>query len=266
MRPSDQPSERSAESARGSRGIVRSYYIVWYYLSWLVFALVALALNFACLFVRPWAGNARLGRGARRVIRRLFDLWVRWFHFSGVVRVSFRGFDRPLAAGTIYVANHPSLIDATILLSRLPDAICIFKPKLMRNPAVGTAAIVAEYVAGNAGVDLLREVADKISGGKSLLVFPEGTRTEQGERLNPLKPGFALVAARAEAPIRLIIIRASNGLVPRGQPWWRPPPVLPAWMEVTLDRHWPYDPTRSPAELADEISRHLLERMAVPTP
>jgi len=242
--------------------IRRAYWVGAYYASWAVFGAVGVLLNLCCLPFLLVPRGADCGARTRRTIRWLFDCWLRWFHATGVLRVSWRGFDRPLEAGTVFVANHPTLLDATFLLARLPDAICIFKPALMRNPAIGPAAVLAGYSSGVPGVDLVREVAAKIAAGRSLLVFPEGTRTERGATLNPLRPGFALIASRAQAPVQLLRIRCSEGLVPRGRAWWKPPAILPAWIEIALDRRWEHDPDRSPADLTEEVQRHLETQLA----
>jgi 1-acyl-sn-glycerol-3-phosphate acyltransferase len=241
--------------------IKRGYYVGAYYLSWALFFFVGFLLNLFSIPLLVLPRRPRGERWMRAVIRGLFDLWVRWFHMSDVVRIHWRGFTEPLPVGTIYIANHPTLIDAPLLLARLPDAICIFKPALMRNPVIGPPAIMAGYVAGEAGVDLVREISQKISAGQSLLIFPEGTRTEPGQALGPIKPGFALIAARAHAPIQLILIRSTPHLVTRGRPWWRPPPVQPSTIEITLDRRWSFDSGRSPAELSNEVEQHLLGRL-----
>jgi 1-acyl-sn-glycerol-3-phosphate acyltransferase len=128
----------------------------------------------------------------------------------------------------------------------------------MRNPVIGPPAIMAGYVAGEPGVDLVREVAEKVARGRSLLVFPEGTRTGPGLTLGPIKPGFALIAARAQAPVQLVVIRSTPDLVTRGRAWWRPPAVQPSTVEFTLDRRWEYVPDRTPTQLADEVEQHLL--------
>ncbi len=80
--------------------------------------------------------------------------------------------------------------------------------------------------------------------------------------LNPLRPGFALIAARAQAPVQLVRLTASPGLVPKGRAWWKPPAVLPGFVEVTLDRRWEHDPARSPAELTAEVEAHLRASLA----
>ena len=246
------------------RPLRRAYHVVMYYLSWVVFGAGGLALNLVCAAALPWRHVPAAQRRTRRVIRRLFDLWVRWFHATRIVEVRWLGFPAELAPGTVYVANHPSLIDAPVLLSRLPDAVCIFKPALMRNPAIGPAAILANYVDGGRGVEALRDAADRVAAGQALLVFPEGTRTAPGQRLGPLKPGYALIAQRARAPIQAITIRTSAGLVRRGSPWWRPPEVLPAWIEFTLGPVWPYAPAAVAADVATEVGRHLAASVGQP--
>ena len=238
------------------RALRHLYLLFLYYLSWLVFGFVGLMLNLACAPLLLAPRRERLGSSVRKVIRALFSFWVKWNHATGVVSVYWVGFDRPLEARAVYVANHPTLVDATFLLARLPDAICIFKPALLRNPAIGPAAILAGYAAGDAGIDLIRDAADKVAAGRSLLVFPEGTRTSPGARLNPLKPGFALIAQRAEAPIRLIVVRCSRHLVPRGRAWWRPC-SFPAWIEFRLAEEIPPNSGHSVAEITARVEQAL---------
>jgi 1-acyl-sn-glycerol-3-phosphate acyltransferase len=236
----------------------KAYYMVTYYMSWGLFFSVGFGLNICSLPLLLLPRRESNSQRMRAVIRRLFELWVWWFNTSGVVRVRWRGFDEPLPIGCVYIANHPTLIDAPLLLARLPDTICIFKPALLRNPVIGPPAIMAGYVAGDPGVDLVREIAEKVALGRSLLVFPEGTRTGPGLTLGPVKPGFALIAARAHAPVQLIVIRSTPDLVTRGRPWWRPPAIQPSTVEITLGRSWEYDPARTPTQLTEEMEQHLL--------
>ena len=219
-------------------------------------------VNLLCVPLLLLPGRERLGPAMRGVIRGLFTVWVRWLQAGRCVRVSWRGFDGPLAPRTIYIANHPTFVDATFLLARLPDTICIFKPALMRNPAIGPLALLAGYVAGETGIHSIRDVAGRVAAGRSLLVFPEGTRTKPGTMLGTLKPGYALIADRARAAVQLIVIRASPDLGSRSRPWWRLPAVLPMWEELTLDRRWEYDPARRTRDLTAEVERRLSEVLA----
>jgi 1-acyl-sn-glycerol-3-phosphate acyltransferase len=231
-------------------------------MSWGLFGAAGLLLNVACLALTLLPRRAAIEPAARRAIRRLFAGWLAWLHVSGITRVTWLGFDAPLTRGTVYVANHPSIVDATLILARLPDAVCIFKPSLMRNPAIGPAAVMAGYVRGDTGLDLIKAAGAKVAAGQSMLVFPEGTRTAPGTMLGKMKPGFALIAAQARAPVTLMIVRTSPELGARGRPLWPAPAVLPCWVEITLDRTWAHEAGRSAAELTHCVEQRICEVLA----
>lgn len=212
----------------------RLYYIGTGLFSWLVFGLVGIALNIVCMPLLLLPRRERFGPPVRVLIHRLFRSWQAWLHFTRIACLAWEGFTPAALAGpAVYIANHPGLLDATFLLGRLPDTICIFKRALIRNPAIGPAAIMAGYGAGDKGIDLIGDVAARVAAGRSLLVFPEGTRSPPREKIGLLKPGFALIAARAGVPVRLIAIDAPRSFLPRGEPWWRVPP-LPVRITFTL--------------------------------
>lgn len=239
----------------------RGWLALLYYASWLWFGLGGLLLNLACLPLLLVPRRERLGPGARRTIHRMFSLWAKWHHASRVMRVEWHGFDQPLPRGVVYVANHPCLIDAPLLLARLPETVCIFKTALLRNPVIGPAAILAGYVPSSEDhIELVRDAVQRIEAGQSLLVFPEGTRTADGTLLGPLKPGFALIAARARCPIQLVTIRTSPGLTRRGQPWWKVPP-LPAWMEFSLGERVQTEPEADTAVTAAKVASLLRQSL-----
>ncbi len=267
------PSAPARPAGRGfRRRAMRAWLVLAYYASWIWFGLGGGAVSLLCLPLLPWRESPRVNRAVRRVVRVMFRQWAFWFRLSRVARVTWRGFAKPMPSaggpGTVFIANHPSLIDAPLLLACLPaDTICIFKPALMRNPFIGAAAAAAGHFSGAGGIDLVRDLAERIAGGLSLLIFPEGTRTGAGTVLNLFKPGFALIANRAGATVRLVRIRNSRGLVPRGRAWWKPPAVLPGSLAFTLDRAWPHDPRKSAAALTAEIEAYLrgeLEKESVP--
>jgi 1-acyl-sn-glycerol-3-phosphate acyltransferase len=217
-----------------------------------------LVLNFVCAILLVLPGRERLGPMTRETIRRLFVAWCAWLHATRLVYINWQGFTPAALSGpAVYIANHPSLLDATFILARLPDTICIFKPAVMHNPALGPAAILAEYASGDAGVDLIRDVARRVADGRSLLIFPEGTRTLPGVALNPLKAGFALIATRAEVPVRLLVIRASVRLVPKGMPWWHIP-QFPAYVDITLTGELDPGAAGNATELTNRATEQLL--------
>ncbi len=237
----------------------RAWLVFLFYLSWALFGAAGLLLNLACLVLTLFPRRAAFEPAVRGAIRWILAGWLAWLRASGITKVTWIGFDAPLPRGSVYVANHPSIVDATLILARLPDAVCIFKPALMRNPAIGPAAAMAGYVRGDTGLDIIKAAGAKVAAGQSMLVFPEGTRTAAGTMLGKMKPGFALIAAQAKAPVSLMIIRASPELGVRGRPLWPAPAVLPCWVEITLDRTWDYEPGRSAKELTRIVELRICE-------
>ena len=244
------------------RRLLRIYHYPANIVSWALFATVGLSLNVVSALLLLSSDRARHGPAVRSAMRRLFSAWCAWLHATRLIYVRFHGFTPDALSGpAVYIANHPGLLDATFILARLPDAICIFKPAIMRNPVLGPAARMAGYVAGDTGVDLIRDVAARVSDGHSLLVFPEGTRTVPGRRLNPLKPGFALIASRARAPVRVIIVRAPADLVPKGWPWWRAP-QFPSHVDITLHSELEPLPGESAVQLTERAQREFTTALA----
>jgi 1-acyl-sn-glycerol-3-phosphate acyltransferase len=244
------------------RRLLRLYHYPANIVSWTLFAAVGVALNVVCMPMLLLRDRQRYGAAACRAIRRLFAAWCVWLRATRLIYVRFHGFTPEAMRGSaVYIANHPGLLDATFILSQLPDTICIFKPAIMRNPVLGPAALMAGYAAGENGVDLIRDVAARVAAGRSLLVFPEGTRTAADVALNPLKPGFALIAARARVPVRLIVVRAPRDLVPKGWPWWRAP-SFPSHVDITLLGEINPQPGETAVQLTARATRQLLPGLA----
>lgn len=245
------------------RWIHRAWLLFAYELSWVLFAAGGLLCYLGCASQLATPGGPGRERRVRQMIAWWFRRWTWWLEISGLLAIRWRG-GAGLAPGVVYAANHPSLLDATLLLARAPDAICVFKPALQRNLLTGLPARLAGYVPSDAGVDSLRTAAEKIAAGAALIIFPEGTRTRPPQRVGPFKPGFAVIAERARAPLQLVVIRTSAGLMPKGKPWWCPPPVLPAWIEFALDERWEFSPERRSTDLTHAVERRVSEVLSSP--
>lgn len=163
------------------------------------------------LFGRWFPSAVALG-----VIRCLFQLWLDMSIRLGVFDIQF-----PEAAklsemrGVIIAPNHPTMLDAIILLSIVPKTVCIMRASFKRSPFLGGAAVLAGFVTNDAGPALIRQGVDKIRGGENLLIFPEGTRTAR-TAVNAFKNGFALIAARSGAPVQTVFIEREASYLGKG--------------------------------------------------
>lgn len=228
------------------------YYYPVYYGTLLLFAAGGFEL---CVlgFLFGWLpANGRTERFFQRLIHRHLAFFHWWCDLTRLVHVRYRGSGYWPHGGHVIAANHPAMIDITCLLARVPEAVCIFKPAIRRNPVLGAAARRAGYLGSDGGHEVVRRAAASVAAGQTLIVFPEGTRTPSGVTLLPFKPGFVLIARRARAPIQLVRITTDSDLLTKGCVWWRLP-RFPAHVEVTAGPVISTDTDASPAELAADI-------------
>ena len=121
----------------------------------------------------------------------------------------------------IYMSNHQSYFDIFILLGHLPANFkFILKEELMKIPLLGFAMKRARYIAIDRGdprkaLKSMNEAARKIRNGASVLIFPEGTRSEDG-RLQPFKRGGFRLALKSGCEIVPVGIIKSRDIVPKG--------------------------------------------------
>ena len=232
--------------------LLRVYQLVAYYATLLLFAAGGLELSVVSLVFGWLPSTEGIDRFFQRLIHWHFVVFHGWCDVFRLVHVRYDGLERIPAGGLVLVANHLSLIDITCLLARVPEAVCIFKPAVRRNPVLGAAARRAGYLGNDGGPDLVRLAASKVAAGNTLVVFPEGTRSPAAQRPLPFKAGFSLIARRAHAPIQLVRITTDSDLLSKDRAWWRLP-RFPAHVTVTAGPLLPADRAGSAAELATEV-------------
>jgi 1-acyl-sn-glycerol-3-phosphate acyltransferase len=121
----------------------------------------------------------------------------------------------------IYLSNHQSYFDIFTLLAHLPaDFKFILKQELMRIPLFGFAMKRARYIAIDRGeprkaVKSINDAVSKMEEGSSMLIFPEGTRSEDG-KLQPFKTGGFRLALKARFDVVPVAITNSRNIVPKG--------------------------------------------------
>jgi 1-acyl-sn-glycerol-3-phosphate acyltransferase len=130
---------------------------------------------------------------------------------------ALRGEDRLIIA-----ANHPSLLDAVLVISRLPRTVCITKASLWDNWFLGGGIRLAGYIRNDAPLALVRSGLAALRGGQQMLIFPEGTRTVASP-VNPFKGGFAIMAQKGGAPVQTVLIETPSRYLTKGWPLFRRP-------------------------------------------
>jgi len=167
-------------------------------------------------------GNVRL---LYRVGVEIARLGVR----AAGVRVELSGLENvPAGTSCLFLANHVSNLDPPILFPALPgQASVMLKQELMRIPLLGTAMRMAKFVPvarGHSREAAQRSVAaagEAIRSGLHFLIFPEGTRSENG-RLGVFKRGPFFLAMETGAPVVPVAISGTQKLMPKGSTTIRP--------------------------------------------
>jgi len=171
------------------------------------------------LFVRD--PSVREGK-ARAAIRSLFKVTLAMAQRLDVLRLKAVGLERLDRGGLLIIANHPSLIDTVILMSRVRNADCIVKGALWRNPFTGPAVRAAGYARNEDGYAVIDACIASLHTGSNLIIFPEGTRTPADGAIR-LRRGAANIAVRGGCNVTPVSIHCTPRVLGKNAKWWRMP-------------------------------------------
>jgi 1-acyl-sn-glycerol-3-phosphate acyltransferase len=154
----------------------------------------------------------------------------------GGITVRAKGLDRiDPKQQYVFMVNHQSNIDIPVLMHSLPafQLRWLAKKELLWVPLFGWAMWAGKHIAVNRSdrlnaLDSLHKAKQRMKGGISLVVFPEGTRNND-EKLLPFKRGGFLLAIRTQTSIVPVTICGSGTVLPKGD--WR---VRRGTVEVTI--------------------------------
>lgn len=165
--------------------------------------------------VRPGAVQV-LSRAWSRLLLRLFRVEVRTEGQQHLPR-----------GPAVYAANHASSLDILVVLAHLPaDVRIIYKKSLSLVPLLGWSIAVGGHIPIDRSNPFrarrsLRNAAERIRAGTSVLVFPEGTRSPDGA-VRHFKRGSFSLALEAGVPVVPLSLVGVKALVPRGLTSLRP--------------------------------------------
>lgn len=206
----------------------------------------------------PW-------RLAQRAIQRLFRGHARLMEALGLIEVEWIGAERLATPGPkIIVANHPSLIDVVLIISRLPQADCIVASERAQNRWLRGSVKAADYITNDSGVAVVYEAARRLREGRTLVVFPEGTRSPE-TGLGYFQRGAAHIALATGLDMLPIEIRVEPRMLMKGQAWYHVPPragryTLRVGEPVIAKEH--LDGSESSVMAARKLTRALRSRFA----
>jgi 1-acyl-sn-glycerol-3-phosphate acyltransferase len=163
-----------------------------------------------------FAVGALWGRMARFLLRWIVGL-----------RIEVRGtVPRP---PMLIAAKHQSALDTLILPVLLGDPVFVLKRELLAMPIIGwhfrhAGMIAVDRKAGAAAMrGMMRDAAAAVARGRSVVIFPEGTRTSPGERM-PYQPGIAALYAQLGVPV--VPVALNSGVFWGRRSWLKRPGLV----------------------------------------
>ncbi|MFV0477616.1 MAG: lysophospholipid acyltransferase family protein [Parahaliea sp.] len=161
-------------------------------------------------------------RRCRYLIHRCFRLFIHCMQKMGVLTWEVRGQQQLQGAGQLVIANHPSLIDVVFLISLIPNATCIVKAGLYRNPFTRGPVSRAGYIANDNPQQLLCDGAAELERGTTFIIFPEGSRSVPDKPLH-FQRGAAYLRMASHCPVSLVTIAVAPPTLVKGEKWYHIP-------------------------------------------
>ena len=236
--------------------------------------LTVLTVVIATIVLAPIVIVSRLlgmREGETGLAQRCMRAWARCMVIAAGVKIVVHNPERILRGrGAVFASNHVSWFDVFAIASVLPRYTFIAKAELRKLPLFGWGAESAGVVFlardnRKSAFESYKGAAQQVSGGQSIVVFPEGTRGHD-YHLRPFKKGPFVLAIAAQAPVVPVLIYGAREVMPKGSFRIRPSTVhvhfLDAAETAGLDYERRHELMRT---VWDRISKCLREEYGVTT-
>ena len=178
------------------------------------------------IYIFLWVGLSTILWGSTAVIISFFTrsgkpvhivarIWARGILFVSRIKVTVNGLENiDPTQSYVYMSNHQSNFDIPVLLAYLPVQFrWLAKAELFKIPIFGRAMRGAGYVKidrfnQEAAFESLNEAARKMKNGVSIMIFPEGTRSRDGN-IRSFKKGGFIMALDAAVPIVPVVLKGT---------------------------------------------------------
>jgi len=181
----------------------------------LTLILSTILLSIVAFSVFPFDRKGNILHGIER-------LWAKIFLFSAGIDVYLSGQENLSTGPYVLMCNHQSALDIFVLLASLPFSFrFVAKSGLFKIPFMGWAM----KCVGHISIDrenlrnskkAFEEAKMKIKKGLNVLIFPEGTRSENGTLL-PFKRGAFHILGLVKVPVVPLAVYGSSLLMPKGK-------------------------------------------------
>lgn len=159
---------------------------------------------------------------------QLADFWIRHWAYAirliTAMKISIEGGeylkdDQPY----VFISNHQSLMDIIVLFTITPNNLrMVLKKELLYVPVFGWCLWWLGFIAIDRGkrrkaLKSIDKGAEKVKRGVSVLLFPEGTRSHDGE-IKSFQAGSFIMAIKSQVPVIPITISGTINVVHKKSP------------------------------------------------
>ena len=162
-------------------------------------------------------------RRSQFMVHLSFRLLVWMLRALGVLTYEMEGREKLRQSdANIIVSNHPSLIDIVFIVSVVPHAICAVKKAAWSNPFMVGIMWATGYIPNDEPMQFIEDCVKNVRGGRSLVIFPEGTRSVPGQPLK-LRRGAASIIVKSEQSFVPIHITSNPSTLTKSEKWYQIP-------------------------------------------
>jgi len=158
---------------------------------------------------------------------RIRNFSIRAFKWT-FVRVEVEGTENiPKDSNFLVIANHQSLLDIPLLLAYIDPALAfIAKKEVSKIPMIGSfvkemGGVFLDRSDARKAVSALMEAMKNLKEGRSFVLFPEGTRSTDGN-LKEFKKGSLKLALRTNVKVLPVVIDGTINVTPKGSIFLKP--------------------------------------------
>lgn len=232
--------------------------------SFVVFGLQGLLLVPLIPFVRMAGDRETAEFRFQKITALTFTFFLHVMRTVGVIKpVKYKRWDHVSDVDpAIYVANHPTLIDVIAVISRFDRMDCVVKEGVWNNPCMALPVRTAGYVPNRNSVQVFEECLERLERGRSVFLFPEGTRSPE-DGLGEFSRLPAQLSHASGCDLIPLTIEYNHSTLRSDQSWYEVPPE-PLALTVTVQEAISPDGTEGSLKKRSEETtaklRNLYER------
>jgi len=214
--------------------------------------------------------NSLILFGAQDWMHHIASFWGKTLSFVSGTNLIVEGSEKIFRKGPVIIlSNHQSMFDIVVIYTFLDIQFrWLAKASLFRIPVLGWGMrgggnIPVERGDKRKALHSLFSAAEEIRAGKSVIIFPEGTRGHEDGTMLEFKKGAFILAKKAEVTLQPVTIWGANKIVPVQKDKWFQR-IYPGTVHIII--HDPISPEAIKNMNTDELSLHVRKIMEEPMP